>query len=295
MRDRALSPGGLALALVICTVWAGNLVSGKVAMTHFPPFLFMTLRFALVLALLAPFLRRPPPGQWGAIVMISLFIGAIHFSLLFWALARSADIASIGIVLQTYIPMGVLLAMALFGERVGWATLAAIAFTFAGVLLVGFDRLVLGQADVLAITLAAALFQALGSIYQRRVRGVGVLSFQGWVALIALPFMLLASLLVESGQVRLIASADPAHWGAVAYTAVMASIVGHGLFYYLVQRNPVSAVMPYLQLTPLIAVLFGILFWGDQPGPALLLGGAMIVGGVVVITLRARRRGLARR
>ena len=280
----------LLIAVVICTVWAGNLLSGKIGMTHFPPFLFMALRFALVVALLAPFLRRPPPGQWAALIMIALFIGAFHFSLLFWALARSGDISSVGIVLQTYVPMGVLLAIVLIGERPGRALLGAIGFTFAGVLVVGFDPLVLTQPDVLALTLAAALFQALGSIYQRRITGMGVINFQAWLALIALPAMLLATWLLERDQWAVVAAAQAPHWASLLYTAVLASIVGHGLFFLLVQRNPVTAVMPYLQLTPLIAVLFGVLFWGDEPGPRLLLGGAMVVGGVVAITLLARRR-----
>ncbi len=294
MTDR-LSPADIALVLVICIVWAGNLVSGKVAMQHFSPFLFMTLRFILVLFLLLPFIRMPPPGQWGSMIFVSLMIGALHFTFLFWALAWSRDVSSVGIILQTYIPLSVLLAMLLMGERVGGVTLAAIFFTFLGVMVVGFDPLVLSQPDVLAITLGAALFQALGSIYQRRITGISVLSFQAWVALIALPVMIIASLLTEQNQWETIQTAQWPHWSAVFYTAVMASIVGHGLFFFLVQRNPVSMVMPYLQITPVIAVIFGILFWGDRPGVRLLLGGAMVVAGILFITLRARRHALRAR
>ena len=74
------------------------------------------------------------------------------------------------------------------------------------------------------------------------------------------------------------------------YSAVMASIVGHGLFFYLVQRHPVSSVMPYLQLTPIMAVIFGILIWGDRPGWRLLLGGALVITGILFITLRASKK-----
>jgi O-acetylserine/cysteine efflux transporter len=290
-----LAPADIGLVLVICIVWAGNLVSGKVGMEHFSPFLFMTLRFIVVLAILLPFLRLPPPGQWGTIIFVGLMIGALHFTFLFWALARSQDVSSVGILLQTYIPLSVLLAMFLMGERVGGLTLAAIFFTFTGVMVVGFDPLVLGQPDVLVITLGAALFQALGSIYQRRITGIGVLNFQAWIALIALPVMAAASLITEQGQIETILAARWPHWAAIGYTAVMASIVGHGLFFFLVQRNPVSMVMPYLQMTPVIAVIFGVLFWGDQPGSRLLLGGAMVIGGILFITLRARRRALKMR
>ena len=280
----------LALIGVICVVWAGNFTAAAQGMQHFSPFLFMILRFLLVLLLLAPFLRRPPPGQWPRLIGVCLSIGGLHFALMFWALARSADVSSVAIVQQTYIPMAVLLAMWLMHERVGWKTLGAVLVAFLGVLVVGFDPLVLQQRDVLVIALASALFQALGSIYQRGIRGMGVLSFQAWVAVITLPLLLMTSLLVEQDQLQVIRTARPEDWAAIAYSAVMASIVGHGLFFFLVQRHPVSSVMPYLQLTPVLAVVFGILLWGDRPGARLLIGGVLVILGILFITLRARSR-----
>jgi O-acetylserine/cysteine efflux transporter len=217
-------------------------------------------------------------------------MGAIHFALMFWALGHSRDVSSVAIAQQTYIPMAVLLAMLLLGERVGWRTLAAVGIAFAGVLLVGFDPLVLGQPQVLLITLLSALFQALGSIYQRRIRGVGVLSFQAWTAVIAMPLLVAASLLGEHDHLAILASAQWQHWASVLYSALLASLVGHGLFFFLVQRHPVSSIMPYLQLTPVLAVVFGILAWGDRPGWRLLAGGSLVIIGILVITLRARSK-----
>ena len=48
--------------------------------------------------------------------------------------------------------------------------------------------------------------------------------------------------------------------------------------------------MPYLLVSPVIAVALGIAFWGDRPGPRLYLGAAMVLGGVLFISLRARVR-----
>jgi len=290
MPASSIPPRDLALILVICVVWAGNFIAAAQGMRHFSPFLFMILRFLLVLALLAPFLRLPPRGQWPRLIGVCLSIGGLHFALMFWALSRSADISSVAIVQQTYIPISVLLAMGLMHERVGWKTLAAVLVAFLGVLVVGFDPLVLQQTDVLAIALASAAFQALGSIYQRGIRGVGVLSFQAWTAVISLPVLLAATLLFEHGQLETIRSAQWSHWVAIGYSAVLASIVGHGLFFLLVQRHPVSSVMPYLQLTPVLAVVFGIVVWGDRPGGRLLIGGALVIAGILFITLRARQR-----
>ena len=104
--------------------------------------------------------------------------------------------------------------------------------------------------------------------------------------------LLTASALTEQGQIETIRTAGWEHWGSIVYSALMASIVGHGLFFYLVQRHPVSSVMPYLQITPVIAVVFGILAWGDQPGWRLLIGGGLVILGILFITLRARGKVL---
>jgi O-acetylserine/cysteine efflux transporter len=290
MSSARLSVRDTVLVLVVCIVWAGNFIAGARGMEHFSPDLFMILRFAMVLVVLAPLLRLPPSGQWLRLIGVCLSMGTLHFTLMFWALGHSVDVSSVVIAQQTYIPMAVLLAMVLLRERVGWRTLAAIGVAFLGVLLVGFDPVTLGQPVVLAATLLSALFQALGSIYQRGIRGVGVFSFQAWTAVISLPLLLLASLLTEQGQLEQLRSAEWTHWASVLYSALLASIVGHGLFFFLVQRHPVSSVMPYLQLTPVLGVVFGILLWGDRPGWRLLAGGALVILGILFITLRARRR-----
>jgi O-acetylserine/cysteine efflux transporter len=283
----------LALVFVVCLAWAGNFLAGARGMQHFSPFVFMTGRFLILILLLAPFLRWPPRGQRLRLFAVCFFIGALHFSTMFIALGRSQDVSSIAIVQHTYIPMAVILAIILLGERIGWRSFCATGLAFGGVLIIGFDPMVLNQLDVLLITLASALFQALGSIYQRGIKGMGVLSFQAWVAVIALPVMIFASLISEQNQLQMIQSAEWADWATIAYSALVASIVGHGLFFWLVQRHPITAVMPYLQITPVLAVLLGIVLWGDRPGWRLFIGGAAVFLGILFITLRARKKNMA--
>jgi O-acetylserine/cysteine efflux transporter len=55
----------------------------------------------------------------------------------------------------------------------------------------------------------------------------------------------------------------------------------------LVQRYPVAQVTPWLLLVPVLAIGLGVAYWGDRPGPRLLFGGAMVLGGVLLIALRA--------
>ena len=280
----------LVLLLLVCLAWAFNFTAGAAGMQHFSPMLFMIVRFVLVLLIALPFLRKPPAGQWFRLASVCLLIGAFHFTIMFWALARSGDVSSVAIVQQTYIPMAVVLAVPLLGERVGWRSLLATVIAFLGVMVIGFDPLVLGQLDVLVLALLSALFQALGSIYMRGIHGVPVMNFQAWTAIFSIPVLLGASVLFEDGQLTAIRTGGAIHWASVVYSAVVASLMGHGLFYYLVQRHPVSAIMPYMLLTPLFAVMFGVLVWGDRPGWRLFVGGALVLLGIFLITLRAMRK-----
>ncbi len=277
--------------ILICLVWAGNFIASAIAVDHLPPISVTALRFALVLLLLFPFLRRPEPGQWFNLLAACWCMGAIHFALVFSALARSSDVSSIAILMQVYVPLTTLMAVLILGERIGWRTTSGIALAFGGVLVVGLDPLVLAQLEVLVLVLVSAFFLALGTIFMRRVRGIGVFSFQAWNALLSLlPLAILALLLEEPWTAFAAAGLQSPAWAAVAYSAIGASIVGHGTFYWLIQRHEVNSVTPTLLLVPVLAVALGVLLHGDQPGPRLLTGGAMVIGGVLWVTLRARYR-----
>jgi O-acetylserine/cysteine efflux transporter len=277
--------------LSICLVWAGNFIASAIAVDHVPPITATALRFALVVAVLWPFVRRPAPGQWPNLLASCWCMGALHFGLLFMALSRSSDVSSIAILLQVYVPLSTLLAIVLLGERVGWRTASGIATAFAGVLIVGLDPLVLAQLDVVGLALASAFSLALGTVFMRRVRGLGALGFQGWNALLSLAPLVLMALAIESPR-AVLAGLD---WSspalpAIAYSAVAATIIGHGTFYWLIQRHEVHRVTPYVLLVPVLAVLLGVALRGDRPGARLIVGGAVVLGGVLWVTLRARFR-----
>jgi O-acetylserine/cysteine efflux transporter len=195
--------------------------------------------------------------------------------------------------MQSYIPMAVLLAWAILGERFGWRTGSAIALSFAGVLVLGFDPLVLDHPASLLMMLFSAFLIALGTVLMRGLSGIDAISLQGWTAVIGVVPLLAISALIEPGGFAALRDAGPAVWLAAAYSAVFASLIGHTLFFRLVQRHRVVDVTPYLLLTPVFAVALGILVWGDRPGPQLWLGGAMVLGGVLAIALRARAKAMA--
>jgi O-acetylserine/cysteine efflux transporter len=277
----------IVLVLLICVAWAFNFLTSALAMREIPPFLFTALRFALLALPLVFFLKRPAPGQWPRLTAIVLCVGVLHFGLSFSALKLAGDLSSPAIVMQSYIPMTALLAWWVLGERFAWRTGLAIAVSFAGVLVLGFDPLVLDQPASLLLMLVAAALLAIGTVLMKGLRGMDVFSQQGWTAVMSVLPLLAISAWLEPGAIAQLPQASWVAWAGALYAAFLSSLLGHGLYYVLVQRHPVAQVTPWLLLVPVLAVALGIVFWGDRPGPRLWVGGAMVLGGVLIVALRA--------
>lgn len=280
----------LALVLVVVLVWAVNFLTSALALRELPPFLYTALRFTLLAMPLLPFLRLPPRDQWPRLLAACLCIGVLHFGTSFSALKLAGDLSSPAIAMQSYVSMTALLAWWWLGERFGWRTGVAIALSFAGVLVLGFDPLVLDNPLSLLVMLFSALCLAAGTVLMKPLRGVDMWNQQGWMALSSLVPLLGISAVLEPGGLEMLRRASWVAWFGVAFAAYAASLLGHGLYYALVQRHPVAQVTPWLLLSPVLAVALGIAFWGDRPGPRLWLGGAMVLGGVLAIALRTLAR-----
>ena len=291
----SLTVGDLLLALLANTAWAFNFIAGKAGVTHFQPFLFTALRFAILLLLLLPFLRWIP-GRMGGVLGIAVVQGVLHFSLIFAGLEASGDIASVAIASQLYVPFSALLAVVLLGETLSRRRVLGIAAAFGGVLGIGFDPIVFHHLDALFLITAGAAAMAVATIQMRRLRGVGVFALQAWIALCATPALALLSLLFEQDHWTAIRTASGLELAAPVYSAVGASLIGHGIVYYLLGRYPVGVTTPLMLLAPVLAVAFGVLLWGDALSWKLVLGGAMTLAGIAIINLPApRSRTTARR
>jgi drug/metabolite transporter (DMT)-like permease len=126
-------------------------------------------------------------------------------------------------------------------------------------------------------------------IVVKKLDGIRPLELQAWVAWVSLPVLLLLSWQLEHPRFGELASVTARGWGALAFTAVAASLFAHTGYFYLVQRYPVTSVAPVTTLSPIFSVMFGVLLLGDHLSTRIVLGGACTLCGVLIITLREHR------
>jgi O-acetylserine/cysteine efflux transporter len=110
------------------------------------------------------------------------------------------------------------------------------------------------------------------------------------MAVMAAPQLLVATLIMETGQWEQLRSATWLGWSSIAYMAVMVTIVSYLMWYPLVRKYPVNQTMPWTLLAPVFGVLSGIVVLGEPMTPAMVTGGALTLVGVAVIVIRKTPR-----
>ena len=280
----AIAPRDAAVFVLVMAIWGLNFAVSKTALETFPPIFMTTLRFALVAAILLPFVARPN-GRFLDVFLVSVTLGFLHFSLMFTGLS-GIDASTAAIAIQLQVPFAALLAAFVFGDTLGWRRALGMATAFAGVAVIAGEPQMAGSYLSLGLVVTAAMIFAISNIQVKKLHSLDGWTITGWMSLFAVPQLFVASLLLEDGQMEALQTADWLAWGCVVYNAVVAMIVGYGLWYRLLRRYEVNTAMPFTLLVPLFGVMAGVLLLGDRLHLSLILGGLLTVIGVGIIILR---------
>ncbi len=279
-----MSAADITLILIVNFAWGFNFIAGKIGAETFQPLFFTSIRFTLLLIMMLPWLR-PVPGFMKPLLRVAFLLGGLHFGMVFIGLNAGGNIASIAITAQLYVPFSAILATLFLKEKISVVRVAAIGIALLGVMVIGFDPVVFNHLDAVLWVASAALVMATATILMRQCPNLGVLRLQAWVAAVGMPSLLLLSLCFETDQLHILRNARLVDYWSPLYSAVGASILGHGVVYYLLGKYPVSYVTPLLLLAPIIASVFGVLLFGDEIGWKLILGGSMTLVGILIVSI----------
>lgn len=277
------------MGVTVAVTWGLGLTFAKVGMSQFPPIMLIALRFT-VTALALVWFVKPPVGMMVRIFVISFVIGALQYSLTFTGL-NGIDVSLAAIIIQMEVPFATLMAVILLGDRLGWWRSAAMAIAFSGVVLIAGQPGVQDDLTPVFLVLGGALSWAWGNILIKKLGNrFGGFQLTAWVAVFTAPQLFVASFLFEGGHMEALANADIVGWGTVFYLGLVMTAFGYGLWFKLVSRHPVSHIMPFLLLLPVVASLGGVILLDETVTPRTMAGAALVLGGVGLIMYRQMRR-----
>lgn len=285
----------LAFAAVYL-VWGSTYLAIRIVVHDLPPVLSAGARFIVAGPLLLAYAlatgaRLPTSAiEWRNIVIAAFLMLVGGNGLVQWSEQWIESNQAALIVATSALWMAGIGTLGASGEPLRKLALAGLLLGFAGVaVLVGEgvgSHLAPPQA-YLALLLAPMMW-AMGSVFSRRNPSscppIMAAALQMCVTGV---FMTVLGLALGEGPRW--NWHPPAIW-ALAYLIVFGSCIAYGAYVWLVHQVTPSSLGTYAYINPAIAVLLGWWLLDEHLGRAQIAGTAVILAGVVLVTLSARRK-----
>jgi len=281
----------------IYVIWGSTYLAIRYAVAAIPPLYTAGFRHLIAGTILLLWAlakgQRPTWPQIKASVVIGFLFFLIGHGSLHWAETQiPSGLASLLIASE---PIWVFL-MTCAAEkrwRMNRYLLAGVALGLAGVgLLLGRDVWSLGRGGFLGAIacLVGAISWSAGIIYSRRSHLSGSPLLLSALSLLAGSGMLLASG-TALGEHRGFAflSVSRLAWLSLAYLVVFGSVIAFTAYNWLLEHYSPTLVATHTYVNPIIAVLFGWWFGGEQVSLNVIVSAGMVIAAVFLVD-----RGMAR-
>lgn len=287
--------------LILCCIWGSTWLFIKVGLEDLPPITFAGIRFVIACSILLVVIRLrhiqlPHTGSDLKLLAWTGFLSfTLNYGLIFWG--EQYISSGLAAVLQATIPaFGLVFAhFYLPDERMTWAKIFGVALGVLGVTIVFSNQLSIaggrafsGCVAVVFSSLFVAYSNVLVKARGKKLDPAILAAGQMFFGLIPL---LLVGILFEGSPLKF-------HWTARAvlamfYLAVIGSVIAFLLYYWLVHNMDVTKSMLIALVTPVVAVILGMIVLREHLNWRTIAGGAMIILGIGFIVTAKRRRQTA--
>lgn len=283
--------------LVLCGIWGSTWLFIKLGLADLPPFTFAGIRFVIACTILFTWIRirrLPLPKSRADLLLLAgtgILAFGLNYGLLFWG--EQYISSGLAALLQATIPaFGLVFAhFHLPGERLTWARMGGVMLGVFGVGVVFSNQLAVGR-EALAGCVAlifSSMFVAYSNVLVK-ARGTKM-----HPAILSAGQMFFGMLLLLAVGIPLEGNPMNFRWTPQAlvslfYLAIVGSVIAFMLYYWLVLNIEVTKSMLIALVTPVVAVILGMIVLNEQIGWRTLIGGAMIMLGISFIVVRRARK-----
>ena len=268
----------ILLALIVPITWGLGFTLAKIGLEQFPTLLIMSIRFGIA-GLVLVWFTKPPWGHMREIFMVALIGSTIQYGLTYNGL-RGIDASTGAILVQLEGPILALMGVFLLKEKLGITRALGMGLAVIGVIIIAGEPRLDGQLDSVLLLIVGSAVWAIAQIMVSRLKGISGITILAWVAIMATPQMLIASLIIEDGQWLAITTASYIDWSIILYLALIMTVLGYSVWYHLLNSVDVSKVSPFLMLLPITSIIAGMILLDEKFTSSMAIGGLMIMAGV---------------
>jgi len=284
----------ILLALVTVFLWGFNFVVIKIGVNDMPPLFLTGVRYLFAAVPLVFFLPRPNV-PWRHMIVYGMAMGFVQFGLLYPAIKLGLPAGLASLVMQSQAFFTLALAVVFLGERPLPSQILGAIIAFGGLAVIGVERMTEAALVPLLMGVGSAIAWACGNIVNRRIGQVNAVSFVAWTSLVPVLPLILLSLVVEGPQAIVdgVVNATPTMAFVVIYMAYGATIVGAGIWSYLLLRYPAGTVAPFSLLVPVVGFISAYLAFAEHITVFEVAGAALVILGLA-LNVFGRRIAFAR-
>lgn len=288
--------------LILCGIWGSTWLFIKLGLEDLPPITFAAIRFILAAIILSAIILargvRWPRGRndWILIAVVGVLQFSLNYGLVFWGEQHIPS--GLAAVLQSTFPaFGLVIAhFYLPQERITLLKVLGVLMGIVGVAIIFSDQLTVAGHMALLGSIAlvlSAFFGSYGNVLVKRysqkidplVLAAGQMGF-GLVPLLVL------GLATEGNPLRF-------RWTgmaviSLAYLVIVGSVIAFGLYYWLVRNMAVTKTMLIALVTPVVAVVLGLIVLHERLNWRLFAGAACIISGLGLIVFRKKQKNVSR-
>ena len=283
--------------LVLCGIWGSTWLFIKLGLADLPPFTFASIRFIIASAIVFSIIRirgielPRARSDWLLLAVTGILSFGFNYGLVFWG--EQYITSGLAALLQATTPaFGLVFAhFNLPGERLSWTRIGGVVLGVCGVAVVFSNQLAVAGRQALAgcvALLLSSIFVAYSNVLvKKHGKKLNPAIMTAGQMLFGLLLLLAASVTLEGNPLRY-------HWTAMAviallYLAVVGSVIAFLLYYWLILNMDVTKSMLIALVTPVVAVILGMIVLNEEFGWRTLAGGAMIMLGIAFIVVRKNR------
>ncbi len=276
--------------LLTAIFWGGTFIAGKFISETVHPVSAAFLRFAIAASCLSFLVfyregRLPPLPRRQILPVILLGVtGVFSYNILFFSGLKHIAAGRASLIIATNPIFISLLSAVVFKERLNWIRGVGICLSVSGAMVVisngqvaditGY-RIGLGEWLIFGCVLSWVLYSLIGKAAMAKLSALAAVAYSAMVGAIMLMVPAFYFGLMDD-----IGGYTVLDWSSLAYLGCFGTVLGFYWYYQGIERLGAMKASVFINFVPISALILSNFILNEPVTASLLMGGAMVIGGV---------------